>query len=114
KRVSAGSDLPMVGCRAVPTLRLADGVRSVYPLFHSASGRFRSQTSRGTEGSEAHPRGSAACRAGRVAAVARPSSKRSRNKLKYNPQQGLFELSKILPRGLVFPFDFGFIPSTVG
>jgi inorganic pyrophosphatase len=40
--------------------------------------------------------------------------KGSRNKLKYNPGQGLFELSKVLPRGMVFPFDFGFIPSTVG
>ncbi len=42
------------------------------------------------------------------------TSKGSRNKLKYNADQGLFELSKVLPRGLVFPFDFGFIPSTVG
>jgi inorganic pyrophosphatase len=42
------------------------------------------------------------------------TSKGSRNKLDYNPEQGLFELSKVLPRGLVFPFDFGFIPSTVG
>ena len=42
------------------------------------------------------------------------TSKGSRNKLSYNPAQGLFELRKVLPRGLVFPFDFGFIPSTVG
>lgn len=42
------------------------------------------------------------------------TSKGSRNKLSYDPEQGLFELSKVLPRGLVFPFDFGFIPSTVG
>jgi len=42
------------------------------------------------------------------------TSKGSRNKLKYNPEQGLLELSKVLPRGLVFPFDFGFIPSTKG
>lgn len=41
------------------------------------------------------------------------TSKGSRNKLKYNPEQDLFELSKVLPRGLVFPFDFGFIPSTM-
>lgn len=40
--------------------------------------------------------------------------KGSRNKLKYDAAQGLFELSKVLPRGTVFPFDFGFIPSTVG
>lgn len=42
------------------------------------------------------------------------TSKGSRSKLKYNPAQGLFELSKVLPRGMVFPFDFGFIPSTQG
>jgi inorganic pyrophosphatase len=37
-----------------------------------------------------------------------------RSKLEYEPDLGLFELSKVLPRGAVFPFDFGFIPSTVG
>ncbi len=42
------------------------------------------------------------------------TSKGSRNKLKYNPEQGLFELSKVLPAGAVFPYDFGFIPSTLG
>lgn len=42
------------------------------------------------------------------------TSKGSRNKLKYNSDQELFELSKVLPRGMFFPFDFGFIPSTVG
>jgi inorganic pyrophosphatase len=40
--------------------------------------------------------------------------KGTRNKLCYNAEQELFELSKVLPRGLIFPFDFGFIPSTVG
>src|SRR5690242_5325761 len=42
------------------------------------------------------------------------TGKGCRNKLKYDPEQELFELSKVLPRGLVFPFDFGFVPSTVG
>jgi inorganic pyrophosphatase len=37
-----------------------------------------------------------------------------RNKYKYNPELGLFELHKVLPMGMFFPFDFGFIPSTVG
>jgi inorganic pyrophosphatase len=37
-----------------------------------------------------------------------------RNKYKYNPENGLFELHKVLPMGMFFPFDFGFIPSTVG
>src|SRR5205085_1193065 len=27
---------------------------------------------------------------------------------------GLFKLGKVLPSGAVFPFDFGFIPSTAG
>jgi inorganic pyrophosphatase len=40
--------------------------------------------------------------------------KGSRNKFKYDPGAGLFELSKVLPRGAVFPFDFGFVPSTLG
>lgn len=38
----------------------------------------------------------------------------TRNKLKYEPSQGLFVLSNILPAGTVFPFDFGFIPGTKG
>jgi len=37
-----------------------------------------------------------------------------RNKYKYNPENSLFELHKVLPMGMFFPFDFGFIPSTVG
>ncbi|MFL5327390.1 MAG: inorganic diphosphatase [Gemmataceae bacterium] len=40
--------------------------------------------------------------------------KGSRSKLTYDPERGLFELGKVLPRGMVFPFDFGFIPSTRG
>jgi inorganic pyrophosphatase len=42
------------------------------------------------------------------------TAKGSRNKLDYNPEQRLLELSKVLPRGMIFPFDFGFIPSTLG
>jgi inorganic pyrophosphatase len=38
--------------------------------------------------------------------------KGSRNKFKYDEKLGLFKLSKILPAGAVFPFDFGFVPST--
>lgn len=40
--------------------------------------------------------------------------KGSRNKYKYDEVQGLWRLSKILPLGSSFPFDFGFIPSTRG
>ena len=34
--------------------------------------------------------------------------KGSRNKFRYDPETGL------LPEGMMFPFDFGFIPSTLG
>jgi inorganic pyrophosphatase len=36
----------------------------------------------------------------------------ARHKLKYEPRTGVFALSKTLPAGLSFPFDFGFIPQT--
>jgi inorganic pyrophosphatase len=36
----------------------------------------------------------------------------SRNKYSYDPQVGAFRLKKVLPRGSIFPYDFGFIPST--
>src|SRR4051794_16686563 len=39
--------------------------------------------------------------------------KGSRNKFAYDPASRLFELKKVLPRGIAFPFDFGFIPSTL-
>lgn len=38
--------------------------------------------------------------------------KGSRNKYGYDPAEGLFMLKTVLPAGAVFPFDFGFIPST--
>jgi inorganic pyrophosphatase len=37
-----------------------------------------------------------------------------RNKFDYDPESGLFELGGLLPKGMMFPFDFGFIPSTLG
>src|SRR5436190_17387182 len=37
----------------------------------------------------------------------------SRNKYKYDPEMGLFRLSKVLPAGSEFPFSFGFIPRTL-
>ena len=36
----------------------------------------------------------------------------SRNKYDYDPDIGAFRLASVLPQGMVFPFDFGFIPST--
>ena len=38
--------------------------------------------------------------------------KGSRNKYKYDETLGLYRLSKVLPLGIAFPYDFGFIPST--
>lgn len=37
-----------------------------------------------------------------------------RTKFKYNEENGLFQFDKVLPPGLIFPFDFGFLPSTLG
>src|SRR5882724_6334162 len=37
-----------------------------------------------------------------------------RNKFNYDPDSGLFMLGGLLPEGMMFPFDFGFIPSTLG
>lgn len=40
--------------------------------------------------------------------------KGNRNKFKYDRERRLFKIDKILPAGTVFPFDFGFVPSTQG
>lgn len=40
--------------------------------------------------------------------------KGSRNKYAFDPKERVFELKKVLPAGMSFPYDFGFIPSTVG
>lgn len=40
--------------------------------------------------------------------------KGSRNKYKFDTKQRVFMLNKVLPEGMVFPHDFGFIPSTEG
>src|SRR4030088_3501570 len=36
-----------------------------------------------------------------------------RNKFDYDADSGLFILGGLLPEGMMFPFDFGFIPSTL-
>lgn len=38
--------------------------------------------------------------------------KGSRNKFKYDPELACYRLNKVLPEGMVFPYDFGFVPST--
>lgn len=40
--------------------------------------------------------------------------KGSRNKYAYDPKEHVFELKKVLPAGMAFPYDFGFVPSTLG
>jgi inorganic pyrophosphatase len=40
--------------------------------------------------------------------------KGSRSKYDYDPESNLFMLAGLLPEGMVFPSDFGFIPSTEG
>lgn len=38
--------------------------------------------------------------------------KGQRNKFAFDPKLNCFTLSKVLPAGAVFPFDFGFVPAT--
>jgi inorganic pyrophosphatase len=38
--------------------------------------------------------------------------KGSRNKFAFDPEDHVFELKKVLPAGMTFPYDFGFVPST--
>ena len=40
--------------------------------------------------------------------------KGSRNKYKWDEQHQLYQLSNVLSEGLYFPYDFGFIPNTLG
>src|SRR5215470_20190842 len=40
--------------------------------------------------------------------------KGSRNKFDYDPESNLFMLAGLLPEGMMFPYDFGFIPFTLG
>ena len=37
----------------------------------------------------------------------------ARNKLAYDEELGVFRLKKVLPEGMTFPYDFGFVPSTL-
>jgi inorganic pyrophosphatase len=45
------------------------------------------------------------------AIIETPRGKRS--KYDYDPDSGLFKLYRVLPEGMTFPLDFGFIPSTM-
>jgi inorganic pyrophosphatase len=37
----------------------------------------------------------------------------SRNKFAFDPKQSIFAMKKVLPAGMVFPYDFGFLPQTL-
>jgi len=37
----------------------------------------------------------------------------SPNKFAFDPEQAIFALKKVLPAGMVFPYDFGFLPQTL-
>jgi len=39
--------------------------------------------------------------------------KGSRNKFAFDPEQHVFVLRKVLPAGMAFPYDFGFLPKTL-
>jgi inorganic pyrophosphatase len=45
--------------------------------------------------------------------VAIETPKGCRNKYKFDPKLRSFTLSRVLPDGMVFPYDFGFVPSTM-
>jgi inorganic pyrophosphatase len=47
-----------------------------------------------------------------VVQVVIETPKGSRNKFAFDADQHVFILKKVLPEGMVFPHDFGFIPST--
>ncbi|HWE50048.1 MAG TPA: inorganic diphosphatase [Bryobacteraceae bacterium] len=49
---------------------------------------------------------------GESVAVIIETPKGSRNKFKYDAGQRMYKLSKLMPEGMVFPYDFGFVPGT--
>ena len=46
-----------------------------------------------------------------VVVIETPSG--SGNKLKFDDELGVYRLDRVLPAGMVFPFDFGFVPRTL-
>ena len=40
--------------------------------------------------------------------------KGSHNKYAFDEELGVFQLKGVLPEGMIFPYDFGFLPGTVG
>jgi len=50
---------------------------------------------------------------GGILQVVIETPKGSRNKYAFDQEQKVFTLKKVLPAGMAFPYDFGFVPSTV-
>ena len=50
----------------------------------------------------------------RMVEVVVETPKGGHNKLKFDAERGAFRLSHVLPIGMTFPFDFGFLPDTAG
>jgi inorganic pyrophosphatase len=50
---------------------------------------------------------------GRLLAVVE-AGRGSASKFKFDPARGVFLLHKVLPLGVAFPLDFGFVPATLG
>jgi len=48
-----------------------------------------------------------------VALIVIETPRGSGNKFTYDPDLGAFKLDRVLPAGMTFPFDFGFIPQTI-
>jgi inorganic pyrophosphatase len=51
-------------------------------------------------------------RDGNIVRVVIETPKGSRNKYAFDADEKVFVLKKVLPAGMAFPYDFGFIPST--
>lgn len=49
----------------------------------------------------------------KVIRVVIETPKGSRNKYAFNQEERVFELKKVLPAGMAFPYDFGFVPLTL-
>jgi inorganic pyrophosphatase len=48
----------------------------------------------------------------RMLRVVIETPKGSRNKFAFDVKERIFELTKVLPSGMAFPYSFGFVPST--
>jgi inorganic pyrophosphatase len=54
------------------------------------------------------------CADGKTLNVVIETPRGSRNKFSFDPDRGAFRLKSVLPAGASFPYDFGFLPDTMG